>query len=210
MKIYILRHGETALNAGGVLQGWLDEPLNENGRRLAVLSGQAMKDIQFDCCISSPLLRARETAELILRESGNAAEMQLDDRLREIHFGDLEGKPLSALGKAGLLFYMDPLHFAGFPNGESVRDVCERTQAFLKELIARDDGRTYLISTHGCAMRAMVNYLKDDPSDYWFGHAPYNCSVTIVETAHGAPRITAVDKVYYDKDLIVDHFKVEQ
>ena len=209
MKFYILRHGETALNSGGVLQGWLDEPLNENGRRLAVLSGQAMKGIHFDACISSPFIRAKETAEIILRESGNAVQMQFDDRIREIHFGDLEGKPLLELGKAGMLFYLDPLHFAGFPNGESVRDVCARTQAFLQELIARDDGKTYLISTHGCAMRAMVNNLKDDPADYWFGHAPYNCSVTIVETEGGTPRITAVDKVYYDSDLIVDHFKVQ-
>ena len=42
MKIYILRHGETTLNSKGVMQGWLDEPLNENGRKLAVLSGQAI------------------------------------------------------------------------------------------------------------------------------------------------------------------------
>lgn len=207
MIIYILRHGETALNAKGVMQGWLDEPLNENGRKLAVLSGQAMKGIHFDHCISSPFIRAKETAEIILRESGNAAEMQLDDRIREINFGDLEGKGLSEMGKDGYLFYTDPFRFVGFPNGESIRDVCERTQAFLKELIARDDGKVYLVSTHGCAMRAMVNDLNDEPSDYWFGHAPYNCSVTIVEAEGGKARITDVDKVYYDASLIVDHFK---
>ncbi|MCR5575933.1 MAG: histidine phosphatase family protein [Oscillospiraceae bacterium] len=207
MKLYILRHGETALNSKGVMQGWLDEPLNENGRRLAVLSGQAMKGIRFDRCISSPLIRATQTAEIILRESENAVKIEIDDRIREINFGDLEGKSLSEMGKEGYLFYTDPLRFAGFPNGESIRDVCERTQAFLKELIAKDDGKVCLISTHGCAMRAMVNCLKDDPSDYWYGHAPYNCSFTIVETETGTPRITAVDKVYYDSSLIVDHFR---
>ena len=207
MKFYILRHGETALNATGVIQGWLDEPLNENGRRLAVLSGQGMKSIHFDHCISSPFVRAKETAEIALRESGNNAEITFDDRIREINFGDLEGRILSEMGNEYVSFYADPLHFAGFPNGESVRDVCVRTQAFLKELLARDDGKTWLISTHGCAMRAMINFLKDEPSDYWCGHAPYNCSVTIVETENGTPRITAVDKVYYDKSLIVDHFK---
>ena len=189
------------------MQGWLDEPLNENGRGLAVLSGQAMKGIRFDRCISSPLIRATQTAEIILRESENAVKIEIDDRIREINFGDLEGKSLSEMGKEGYLFYTDPFRFAGFPNGESVRDVCERTQAFLRELIAGDDGKVCLISTHGCAMRAMVNNLKDDPSDYWYGHAPYNCSVTIVETENGTPRITAVDKVYYDSSLIVDHFK---
>ena len=207
MTIYILRHGETSLNSKGVMQGWLDEPLNENGRKLAMLSGQAMKGIRFDSCISSPFIRATQTAEIILRESENAVKIETDDRIREINFGDLEGNPLSEMGREGYLFYTDPFRFVGFPNGESVRDVCDRTQAFLKELIARDDGKVYLISTHGCAMRAMINYLKDDPSDYWYGHAPYNCSVTIVETENGTPRITAVDKVYYDRRLIVDYFE---
>lgn len=207
MKIYILRHGETALNAKGVMQGWLDEPLNENGRKLAALSGQAMKGIRFDRCISSPFVRATETAEILLRESGNAANIAIDDRIREIHFGDLEGKSLSEMGEEGYKFNMDPFRFVGFPNGERIQDVCIRTQSFLKELIAKDDGKTYLISTHGCAMRAMVNYLKDDPSDYWYGHGPYNCSFTIIEVEGDKARITDVDKVYYDASLIVDHFK---
>ena len=92
--------------------------------------------------------------------------MELDDRIQEIDFGDLEGKNLSEMGEAGILFLSDPFHFAGFPNGETIQDVCARTQAFLKELIARDDGKTYLISTHGCAMRAMVHFLTDHPADF--------------------------------------------
>ena len=67
MLIYIIRHGETALNVRRVKQGWLDEPLNESGRHLAVLTGQALKGVRFDECVSSPLVRARETAEILLR-----------------------------------------------------------------------------------------------------------------------------------------------
>ena len=207
MKLYIIRHGETVLNKQGLMQGWLDKELNNNGRDLAVITGQAMKGIRFDRCISSPLIRARETAELILRESGNTAAIEIDDRIREINFGDLEGKGMSEMIGENYRFLADPLNFIGFPNGESIIDLCKRTQEFMKELLAKDDGKVYLISTHGCAMRAMVNYLKDDPSDFWYGHAPYNCSVTIVETEDGVPKITAVDKVYYDDSLIVDHFK---
>ena len=168
-----------------------------------------MKGIHFDHCISSPLIRARETVEIVLRESGNNIPITMDDRIREIDFGDIEGKPLTAMGQEGIKFYMDPLNFAGFPNGESVPQVCERTQAFLKELIAEDDGKNYLIGTHGCAVRAMVNFLYDDPSDYWRGHAPYNCSVNIVTVENGIPRLAAEDKVYYDRSLIVDHFKMQ-
>ncbi len=207
MKIYIVRHGETVLNAKGVMQGRLDEPLNQNGRDLAEMTGKAMKGIHFDCCISSSLDRAKETAAIILRESENDIPFDIDDRVIEIDFGDMEGKKIAEMGEEGFKFYFDPFHFVGFPNGETIQDVCDRTQAFLKELITKDDGRTYLISTHGCAMRGMINYLSDNPADYWCGHAPYNCSFTIIEAEGGKARITDVDKVYYDPSLIVDHFK---
>ena len=207
MKIYILRHGETALNVRRVMQGRLDEPLDDSGRELAVLTGRAIKDIRFDFCISSPLKRAAETAKIILHESGNDVPIEFDERLLEIDFGELEGKKLSDMGEAGKLFLTAPLDFVGFPGGETVRDVCKRTQGFLKELINKDDKKTYLISTHGCALRAMTNYLFDNPSDFWRGRAPYNCSFTIIESENKTPRITAVDEVYYDKSLIVDHFK---
>ena len=82
MQFYIVRHGETKANVDGYLQGWSNDPLNENGIRLAVITGQAMKDIKFDYCISSPLIRARETAEIILRESGNEILIQTDDRIK--------------------------------------------------------------------------------------------------------------------------------
>ena len=207
MKIYIVRHGETVLNAKGVMQGRLDEPLNQNGRDLAEVTGKAMKGIRFDACISSPLNRAMETAKIILRESGNEIPITTDDRIIEINFGDIEGKKITEMGEEGYQFFMDPLHFAGFPNGETIRDLCVRTQEFLNELIDGDDGKTVLVSTHGVAMRAMVHGLSDEPENFWYGHAPYNCSFTIVQAEGGKARITDVDKVYYDPALIMDHFK---
>ena len=208
MKIYIIRHGETALNAKGVMQGRIDEPLNENGRNLAALTGRGMKGIRFDACISSPLSRARETAEIVLRESGNALPICFDDRLLEMDFGDVDAKKITEMGNVSTSFFLSPFQFPGFPNGETIRGLCERTQPFLKELIAKDDGKTYLISTHSCAIRAMTHCLMDDPSDFWLGHAPYNCSLTIVEAEGGAARITDADRVFYDPKLIADYSKV--
>ena len=208
MKLYIIRHGETDLNAKSVMQGWVDPPINQSGRELAAMTGQAMKDIRFDRCISSPLSRARETAEIVLRESGNEIPITTDDRLREMSCGDIEEKSITEMGDAARLFFVDPFRFPGFPNGETIQDLCSRTQEFFRELTSVDDGKTYLISTHGCAMRAMLNYLFDDPSDYWRGRAPYNCAVCIVEADGGLPRITELDKVYYDQSLIVDHYKI--
>ena len=208
MKIYIIRHGETALNVQGVLPGQIDEPLNENGRRLAELTGRGMRGIRFDACISSPLRRAVETAQIVLRESGNDLPITIDERLLEMDFGDMDAKKISEMGEESLSFFLTPFTFPGFPNGESISALCRRTQPFLKELIARNDGKTYLISTHGCAMRAMVNDLMEDPSDFWLGHAPYNCSLTIVEAEGGDARIMEIDRVFYDPKLIADYSAV--
>ena len=210
MRFYILRHGETALNAKRVMQGRLDEPLDEKGKELAAITGRAMKNIRFDRCISSPLKRASQTAEIILRESGNGIGVEYDERLLEIDFGELEGKSLSDMGEAGRAFFSDPFACPRFPHGESVADVCRRTQELLHELIGADDGKTYLLSTHGCAARAMVNFLFPDPADFWRGHAPYNCSFSVVFAEKGRAELIELDRVYYDRDLITDHYKTRE
>ena len=167
-----------------------------------------MKGIRFDGCFSSPLIRAKETVEIVLRESGNDVPVVLDDRIREISFGDRENTKLSEMGEEGVRFMQDPFQMERFPNGESVRDVCERTQAFLKELAAQDDGKTYLIGTHGCAVRAMLNFLYEDPSRFWQDHVPYNCSVNILEAKGGVLRFIEKDKIYYDPELVVDRYRM--
>ena len=211
MKIYIIRHGETNLNVAHVRQGWMDEPLNEAGRRLAVITGRGLKGIRFDACVSSPLSRAYETVRLVLEESGNGGvPITTDDRLKEISFGIEEGMPVteSVLDpETAQLFYTDALNYPGAPGGESIRDVCRRTQDFLNELVQKDDGKTWLIGIHGCAMRAMLNPLYADPEHFWQGHVPPNCAVTILEAHGGKASILESDKVYYDTSLLVDHYR---
>lgn len=205
MQIYILRHGETKANVDGSLQGWSNDPLNENGIRLAEITGRAMKGIKFDYCISSPLIRAKETAEIILRESGNKdIQINTDERIKEINFGAYERINTKA-PEVGL-FFSDPFSCPQFPSGENVQLVMKRTQEFLKELAAKDDDRTYLITTHGCALRAMLNFLYDGPSDYWHGHVPYNCCVNIVEARDGMIHLVADDKIYYPTEMAVDRY----
>ena len=65
MEIYIVRHGETVWNAKNLVQGRTDIELNENGRKLAGMTGQKLESVTFDKIYSSPLIRAYETACLI-------------------------------------------------------------------------------------------------------------------------------------------------
>ena len=92
MKLYIIRHGETAWNVEGRLQGQSDTELNENGVRLAKVTAEGLKNIPFDLGISSPLRRAKHTAELVL--AGRNVPLTTDDRL--MSFPLAPGKGLDA------------------------------------------------------------------------------------------------------------------
>ena len=214
MRIYVIRHGETQANERGILQGQSNSPLLESGLALARTTGEAMRDIRFDAAFSSPLPRALITALEVLVHSGNTnLKLHTDDRLLEFDMGDVEGKRFKP-GESEVdpeltrAFFEDPFAFDGFPGGENVQDVLTRTQEFLRDLAAGKlgDYGTVLVSTHGFALRAMLNFLYPNPADFWQGHVPYNCSVSILEAGSDGLHLAEFDKVYYDPALCVDRY----
>lgn len=211
MKIYVIRHGETNANKDGVLQGASNWPLNEDGVKLAKLTGENMKGIKFDACFSSPLDRAKQTAELVLKHSGNKINIIFDKRIEELNMGIYEGKKfkpneLEAPLLKMLLFKWNAFFCGRFKGGETVRELCKRTQELLNE-VSKMDYENVLISTHGCAMRAMLNKLYDNKLNFWQGRVPYNCAVNIIEVKDGKMKLIEKDKVFYDEKYIVDRYK---
>lgn len=92
MLIYVLRHGITQWNKLKKVQGAMDIPLAPEGIELAKRTGEALKDVPFDICFTSPLTRARQTAHYVL---GNRQIPVIEDkRIQEIDFGVLEGSRL--------------------------------------------------------------------------------------------------------------------
>lgn len=213
MKIYVIRHGETNANRNGVLQGASNWPLNEDGIKLAIMTGENMKGIKFDACFSSPLDRAKQTAELILKYSGNNIDIQIDPRIQELNMGIYEGKKIKPdnlevpLLKI-LLFKYNAFLCGRFKGGETAFELRKRTQQFLQE-ISQKNYETVLVSTHGCAMRAMLNMLYKNKLDFWQGHVPYNCAVNIVSVENGKIELAEPEKVFYDEKYIVDRYKLK-
>ena len=84
--VYLVRHGQTALNESGVLRGQLDPPLDDTGRRHAALLGEALGQRQPSLVAASPLRRARETAQPVADHAGLAVTVDrcLLDRIDEI------------------------------------------------------------------------------------------------------------------------------
>lgn len=202
MKLYVLRHGETAWNTRRRLQGQSDILLDEEGIRLAALTGQGMKEIPIDLVISSPLLRARQTAELVMY--GRDLPLLTDRRIMEMSFGDWEGESIldSTILPADFeeKFYHDPMHAITPPGGETFAEVLKRTKEFYESLCKNEQyaDLSILISTHGAAGRCFMNNFFEDKEDIWHGGVPKNCAVSIVDVRDGVGTIEALDKIFYD------------
>ncbi len=214
MRLYFLRHGETDWNRLRRMQGGIDIPLNEKGREVARLSARELQKVPFDLIISSPLSRAVETARIV---TGYAdIPMRLDDRLRELSWGEWEGLTQDDLKKMGYkdglhLFFTDPFQFPRAPGGESIQHLCMRGKAFFEDIstdpLLKD--KTILVSSHGAATRGILNHLYEDPGDFWQGRVPPNCAVTILDVDHGNCHFIERDKIYYDPALSGDFYKPE-
>lgn len=89
-SIYLVRHGETELNANGVLRGHLDPPLNPTGRREAEAVARALQRVQPSLIVSSPLHRAFETASVI--SAGCGVPVEADPRLIDRDYGRFAGQ----------------------------------------------------------------------------------------------------------------------
>lgn len=208
MRLYIIRHGVTAWNKAKRMQGQTDIPLAEEGIELALRTGEGMADVPIDMVISSPLTRAVETAECVLkgRKLVSAAQdipIFRDERLQEISFGEWEGECIldSKVLPENYMeqFFHDPLHMPQAPGGETFLQVRERTGAFLRELSAYRDyaDKNVLISTHGAAGRCLLShFFEDGKENIWRSGVPANCSVSIVEIREGVETVIALDKIY--------------
>jgi broad specificity phosphatase PhoE len=91
--LYFVRHGESAANVQRVFAGQMDTPLTEKGREQAKAAGKAARKQHFDLIVSSPLVRAYDTAKIITHEIGYPVEnIVVNDIFKEHYIGDLSGK----------------------------------------------------------------------------------------------------------------------
>ena len=201
MLIYIVRHGLTEWNKLKKLQGVADVPLAKEGILLAEKTGEALKDVKFDICFTSPLSRARQTAECVLGDRN--VPIIPDKRIQEINFGDLEGGCVrdaegNYIDPQVETFFCDPVNFKRPENGEDIFDVIARTKDFWEEKTSDPSltDKTVLVASHGCAVRALLQNIYHDPENFWHGCVPPNCCVNLVEVKNGKTVLLEEDKVY--------------
>ena len=154
--VYLVRHGETEWSLSGQHTGLTDLPLTAGGEEQARQLRDRLNSISFAKVFSSPLQRAKRTAEL----SGYGAVAELDRDLTEWNYGDYEGKKRDWIlaGRPGWLIFRD-----GCPNGESPADVGIRADRVISR-ICRVDGNVLVFSSGHILRVLMARWLGLEPS----------------------------------------------
>jgi 2,3-bisphosphoglycerate-dependent phosphoglycerate mutase len=171
--LLLIRHGETTLNANGVLQT-PDTPLSDRGQRQAEWVGERMKDFPVSGMACSPLLRAQSTAFAIQKALGaSAPPLHQSDLLEERNFGEFRGKPYSVIGGSVLTYEPAP------PQGESLQTFKERVaSAFLWMLRIGKEQPCFVFVSHGLFIRELIQSHLQGPDAPPIGRIG-NTSVTI-------------------------------
>ncbi|MEG0378112.1 MAG: histidine phosphatase family protein [Eubacterium sp.] len=184
--LYLIRHGTTDNNASGHFQGSLNSPLNSLGFKQAKYLGKRFETIELDAIYTSPLIRARQTAEG-LKGNKNLPLIPLDGVV-EVDGGKLEGRTIAENDNdfPGLIdqFKYDLPNFSA-PDGESTRQVYDRVVDALTQIADENPDKTIACVSHGFAIQTFLCYAQ--------GTAFEDMKQKIL-------RNTAVSKFIFDED----------
>ncbi len=170
MKIYVLRHGETEENTKGIMQGNMETLLNETGRNQAMSVRDKVRDAGIDLVITSPKVRAKETA--ILAAPG--IEMIEDKRLLSRNHGEFEGLRRN---QVNLNDYWNIKKNIQYEEAESVGEIFNRVSSLLNDISINYSDRTVMLVTHSALTRVFYYYFNGFPEDGdLMEYESHNCS----------------------------------
>ena len=187
-KLILIRHGQSVWNAENRFTGWTDVDLSDKGVKEAEAAGYELRDQVIDVVHTSDLIRAKRTAEIVIRANGSSKEAvtKSDWRLNERNYGSLQGlnkaETAEKHGAEQVRIWRRSFDVAP-PDGESLEMTAERTIPYFEGEILPDlqSGMSVLVSAHGNSLRSIVMHIE--------GISPQDIVSFEIET--GVPR-------YYD------------
>lgn len=186
MKLYVVRHGESEANAGGLFAGWADVDLTSKGEQDARDAGELLRHVSFDRVYSSDIYRAVRTCRLALPE----AEVERTALMREYDVGDLLGKKIEEFCKDPVArSHRNCRNFAPY-GGEDTAMVWERVKQFASLLEERKD-ETVALFGHAGTICLLANCLLGLPPEY-----------RVVEAKNGAITVFEYDGARWRLDVL--------
>ncbi|MDO4784712.1 MAG: histidine phosphatase family protein [Propionibacteriaceae bacterium] len=191
--LILIRHGETRLNALGVFQGQLDEPLSEVGLGQARAAAVSMAGLRPDALYASDLQRARQTADEVARLTGQ--EVRTDERLREIHCGSWQGRSIAEVSQEFpqlVEFRRSGQDFRRSATGETAAELADRVCEGLLDIIKENKNQTVMIASHGLAIRVGIARLLGLPDELSMTLGTMqNCRYALVSHSKRRVRLSA-------------------
>ena len=190
--LYLIRHGRSLWNAQNRMQGQADPPLDDTGREQARALAERLKGETFNAIYCSPLLRAKETAEIVFTAHG--LPIQFDDCLMERHLGEWTGltwEEIQArhLDRGGQADW----RMVGPPGGEGQAALVARAAAVLDEILAAQPEGQVAVVSHGGLLSAGLTHLLGVPPDRPIGFSFANGAVARVSVKDGMVRVLGLD-----------------
>jgi len=194
-RIVLVRHAEAAMpDEHGRVYSYGDAPLTPRGREQAARLGRLLAPLPIDAAYCSDLVRARETAELVLRDRGIA--VRADARLREVDVGALEGFTIERLRAEAPQFapWLETA-FEGrfsadgsevpaslvFPQGESVELGLARVLPLFLEIARTHQDRTVVLVSHRRLVQALLGYVTEAGAENYHRFGVANAGLTMIE-----------------------------
>lgn len=178
--LILVRHGQTSANAGGLLQGRIDLPLDDEGRIQALRTGAHIREnFPHARVISSPLMRAVQTAQAI------SGDVEIDDRFIELDYGSWDGIAMSEVDPTQWANWRDDSSFRP-PGGESLLELEHRVKPALEQLRNEAQDRDVVVVSHVSPIKCAVTWALNVESHVtWRFHLDRASICRIAVTARG-------------------------
>lgn len=201
--LYIIRHARSTWNAEGRVQGQANPPLDEVGRRQAQAVAARLRPESFEALYSSPLARARETAEAIA--ALRRLTVQYDDRLMEWHMGEWSGLAGTDI-EAWRAAHPDRNHRVdGPPGGESRPALVARAAAVFADILAAHSGDQSKVAvvSHGGLFSAYVAHLLNLTPESTVSFHSNNTAISHIRLHDGRVAILALNDDRHLDSLVI-------
>lgn len=191
-----MRHGQSTWNHERRIQGQLDPPLSDDGRRQATRLGRRLAGRRLAGFYSSDLKRAFETAQLIGLSAG--IEPTPMPELREIYLGEWEGLRTADIAErypeAWAGWQQEP-HWDLVPSGEGAALFEARVAAALESIFKRHEQGEVLVVTHGGVIQVALHRIVGRPSHGLFPFKIQNASISVIEKGNGRLVVSGVNDI---------------
>lgn len=198
-RLLLIRHAEPEADARGRCYGRLDVGLSPAGVARAKHLADSLSDVELERVFVSPRRRAVQTAAAL------GGSPIVDDRLRELDFGELEGRTYDEIERERPTFFrrwMETPTRVRFPGGESYAELRDRVGAVVDDVVAGQPGRIVAVVSHGGVIRAALAVVLGLPDERAFAMDVGYGRISVVDWFDGTPVVRLVNGL--SADLPVD------